>query len=94
AVEQYSTFMDYDFAPRYRTDAPMVVPQAAPVLLAASHPELSWDQRAEVLRQTARPAGNPLDWQAEGGSWQRLDLARAMAARVTIAPDGGVSVSG
>ena len=94
AVVEYSKFMDYDFAPRYHTDAPMVVPQAAPVLLAASHPELSWDQRAEVLRQTARPAGNPLDWQAEGGSWQRLDLARAMAATVTITPDGAVNVSG
>lgn len=72
----------------------MVVPQAAPVLLAASHPDLTPEQRAEVLRQTARPAGNPLDWQGKGGSGQRLNVARAIAAQANVDADGSVSVQG
>lgn len=94
AVDEYTDFLDYDFTPSNPTDAPMVVPQAAPVLLAASHPDLTPEQRAEVLRQTARPAGNPLDWQGKDGSWQRLNVARAMAAQVNVNADGSVSVQG
>ncbi|QRP21959.1 acid phosphatase [Corynebacterium macginleyi] len=94
AVDEYTNLLDYDFTPSNPTDAPMVVPQAAPVLLAASHPDLTWEQRAEVLRQTALPAGNPLDRQGEDGSWQRLNVARAMAAQVNVNIDGSVNVQG
>lgn len=93
AVERYAPMLDYGFKPAYATDAPMIVPKAAPVLLESTHPELTWEQRAEVLRQTANPAGHPLDWQGEAGSWQRLNLAKAMAATVTVNPDGVVQVS-
>lgn len=92
AVARYDELLGYGFAPIYREDAPMQVPQAAPVLLANAHPELTWEQRAEVLRQTATPAGHPLDWQGAGGSWQRLNLAAAMAAEVSVQPDGSVHV--
>ena len=77
----------------YHPDAPMIVPQAAPVLLASAHPELSYEQRAEVLRQTATQPGTPLDWQGNSGSWQRINLVRALGAQVSVQDDGSVSVA-
>ena len=93
ANASYAQLMGYDFAPAYHTDAPMIVPRTAPALLAASHPHLTWQQRAEVLRLTAAPAGHPLDWQGPGGSWQRINLVKALTAQVTVGPDGRVSVA-
>lgn len=93
SVAEYTQRMNYGFAPIGRTDAPMVVPQAAPDLLLGAHPTLTYAQRAEVLRQTAVPSGSPLDDQGPRGSWQRLNLAAAMAARVTVNADGSVSVA-
>lgn len=84
--------MGYGLPRVYVPDAPIEVPQSAPVLLAARFPGLSWDQRAEVLRRTAAPAGNPLDWQGPGGSWQRINLAAATAAQVTVNGDGSLTV--
>ncbi|SDR79853.1 acid phosphatase [Corynebacterium timonense] len=92
AVASMEEWMGYGLPTVYVPDAPMIVPQAAPVLLEARFPELSWEQRAEVLRQTAAPAGNPLDWQAEGGSWQRINLVKATAAQVTVHEDGTLTV--
>ncbi|AKK11597.1 acid phosphatase [Corynebacterium uterequi] len=92
AVAAYTERMDYGFEPLYDQNAPMIVPQAAPVLLETAHPELDWFQRAEVLRQTAYRAGQPLDNQTEEGSWHRLNLAAAWAADVTVNPDGSVTV--
>nr|WP_245531614.1 phosphatase PAP2 family protein [Corynebacterium capitovis] len=93
AVTTMGEWADYGLPRVYNPDAPMIVPQAAPVLLAGKFPNLSWDQRAEVLRLTASEAGNPLDWQGEGGSWQRINLVAALAASVTVGADGQVSVS-
>ncbi len=93
-VDAYTERLDYGFAPVYSTAAPMIVPEAAPVLLSSIFPELTWQQRAEVLRQTAAPAGAPLDDQSAAGSWQRLNLARAAAATVHVNDDGSVSVEG
>ncbi|EFK54732.1 phosphatase PAP2 family protein [Corynebacterium genitalium ATCC 33030] len=92
AVEQTTKWNTYDFKPIYRTDAPMIVPQAAPTLIAASFPELNYHQRAQVIAQTATAPGNPLDWQAEGGSWQRVNLAAATSAKVNVNQDGSVTV--
>ena len=61
----------------YDENAEMIVPQAAPVLLEGSYPDLTWEQRSEILHDTAGEAGNPLDWQGPEGSWQRLNLAAA-----------------
>ena len=92
AVRQMGEWMGYGLPRVYVPDAPIEVPQSAPVLLAARFPGLSWDQRAEVLRRTAAPAGNPLDWQGPGGSWQRINLAAATAAQVTVNGDGSLTV--
>ncbi|WP_018018687.1 phosphatase PAP2 family protein [Corynebacterium ciconiae] len=93
-LETYAQRLDYGFDPVYNTDAPMIVPQAAPVLLASVFPELTWEQRAEVLRRTAAPAGAPLDDQSAAGSWQRINLARAAAAHVHVNDDGSLQVEG
>lgn len=92
AVSAMGQWMDYGLPRVYHTDAPMQVPQAAPVLLAARFPELSWEQREEVLRRTAAPAGTPLDWQGPGGSWQRINLVAATAAHISVDADGAVHV--
>ena len=84
--------MTNGFQQVYRNDAPMIVPQAAPDLLLSAHPELSYAQRASVLRQTAIQSGYPLDDQSPEGSWQRLNIAAAMAAYVRVNADGSVTV--
>ncbi|WP_087117690.1 acid phosphatase [Corynebacterium urinipleomorphum] len=92
AVAQTTKWNTYDFAPIYHRDAPMIVPQAAPTLIAGSFPQLNYAQRASIIAQTAAPAGNPLDWQAEGGSWQRVNLAAASSAKIRVEPNGKVTV--
>lgn len=92
AVSQTTAWNSYDFAPIYHRDAQMIVPQAAPTLIAGSFPQLDYAQRASIIAQTATPAGNPLDWQAEGGSWQRVNLAAAAAATIRVEPNGSVTV--
>lgn len=92
AVSQTTAWNSYDFAPIYHRDAQMIVPQAAPTLIAGSFPQLDYAQRASIIAQTATPAGNPLDWQAEGGSWQRVNLAAASAATIRVEPNGSVTV--
>lgn len=92
AVGAYTQRMNYGFAPVYDQAAPMIVPAQAVDLLLAAHPDLTWGQRYEVLRQTASPAGSPLDDQSAEGSWQRLNLAAAWNANVTVNADGSVSV--
>lgn len=92
AVSEYTERMTLGFGQVYRKDARMIVPQAAPDLLLGAHPNLTYAQRASVLRQTALPAGYPLDEQSPKGSWQRLNIAAAMAANVQVNADGSVTV--
>lgn len=92
AVSQATAWNNYEFAPIYHRDAPMIVPQAAPTLIASSFPQLDYHQRAQIIAQTASAAGNPLDWQGPGGSWQRVNLAAATAAKIQVNQDGSVTV--
>lgn len=92
AVREYTDRMTYGFPKIYRKDAPMIVPQAAPDLLLPKFPKLSYKQRASILRQTAIPSGSPLDDQGPRGSWQRLNMAAAFAAKVKVNGDGSVTV--
>lgn len=94
AVNVFTARMTFGFPTVTAADAPMVVPARAPALLESAFPELTHEQRAEVLRQTALSSGHPLDDQGEAGSWQRLNLARALAADVTVGADGAVTVRG
>ena len=92
AVREYTDRMTYGFPKIYRKDAPMIVPQAAPDLLLPKFPKLSYNQRASILRQTAIPSGSPLDDQGPRGSWQRLNMAAAFAAKVKVNSNGSVTV--
>ncbi len=92
AVSDYTDRMNYDFEQVGETNADMIVPQAAPDLLIPSHPDLNYQQRAELLRRTALPAGYPLDDQGAAGSWARLNLAAAMAADVSVEQDGSINI--
>lgn len=92
AVDEFTARTTFGFPTVAATDAPMVVPPRAAGLIAARFPELDDAQRLEVLRQTASTPGHPLDDQGAAGSWQRVNLARALAAAVTVGEDGGVRV--
>ncbi len=92
AVREYTDRMTLGFKQIKRKDAPMIVPQAAPGLLKAKFPKLTYAQRASILRQTAIPSGYPLDDQSRSGSWHRLNLASAMAAKVKVNANGSVTV--
>lgn len=93
SLGRYNSLMSYSFSPIYDTNAPMVVPPMAPGLIAAAHPGLNNEQLSEVLRQTASPAGMPLDKQSAEGSWERINLVAAWVAQVSVNPDGSVVVN-
>ncbi|ERS39800.1 MULTISPECIES: acid phosphatase [Corynebacterium] len=93
AEADYTRRMTYGFTPIFATDEPVNVPTAAPALLETRFPELSYEQRAEVLRHTALPSGYPLDDRdPDKGDWQRINLARAWNAQVSIGAGGEVVV--
>lgn len=92
AAQTYADQGTYGLSAVYG-DAPMIVPQAAPDLLVNRFPDLTYAQRAAVLRATALPAGSPLDDQGPDGSWQRLNLAAASVAQVST-EDGVLTVNG
>ena len=92
AAQTYADQGTYGLSAVYG-DAPMIVPQAAPDLLINRFPELTYAQRAAVLRATALPAGSPLDDQGPDGSWQRINLTAASAAQVST-EDGVLTVNG
>ena len=89
----YAQRMTYGFGRVSSPTHPMVVPRQAVELIAGAYPQLTDEQRRQVLEQTASPAGYPLDDQRPGrASWQRLDLVRAYTADVTVGRDGRVTV--
>ncbi|OUE10190.1 Major phosphate-irrepressible acid phosphatase precursor [Clavibacter michiganensis] len=91
ALAVYEQRMSYGFPVVGNRGEPMTVPAGAESLLISSHPDLTPEQRRQVLALTAIDSGEPLDAGTEG-SWQRIDLAAAMAAVVVITADGTVSL--
>ena len=91
ALAVYADRMTYGFPQIGAAGEPVTVPRNAESLLLTSHPELTDAQRRQVLELTAGDSGYPLDKGADG-SWQRLDLAAAMSADVTINADGTISL--
>lgn len=93
AVTVYRQRMTYGFTRIGSPTAPFVVPPTAVALVARAHPGLDHAQLVDLLRQTALPAGYPLDDQSRGKpSWQRLDLAAAYTARATPLAGGRVAL--
>ncbi|GAA0964911.1 acid phosphatase [Frigoribacterium faeni] len=91
ALAVYRERLGYDFPLVGAAGEPMTVPENAESLLITSRPDLTPEQRRQVLALTAVDSGSPLDEGAEG-SWQRIDLAAAMTVPVAVAADGGVSL--
>ncbi|WP_316312998.1 acid phosphatase [Clavibacter michiganensis] len=93
ALAVYRQRLTYGFPLVGAAGQPMTVPDGAESLLRTSHPDLTDAQRRQVLALTAIDSGEPLDLGA-AGSWERIDLAAAMTAKVAVAADGTVSLAG
>ncbi|WP_448852227.1 acid phosphatase [Corynebacterium sp. 335C] len=93
AVAEAAPRMTYGFPRIGEAGAPVVVPDRIAGLLETRFPQLNDEQRKQVLAATAIDSGYPLD-RPDGPSHQRLDLARALAAQVTVNADGSVTVVG
>lgn len=99
AVKVYTERLSYGFAPVRSTTQATSVPAGAESLLQAVFPKLTDKQRRSVLAQTEIRSGHPLDttWSSRNGtapgSWQRLNLAAAMSAKVLVYRNGQVVVS-
>ncbi|MBB3104274.1 acid phosphatase [Azomonas macrocytogenes] len=78
----YRFTMTYDLPQSGAPGVVMQVPEGAQVLLGTLLPNLSAEQRKDLLARTAIDSGYPLDSQdAQSGFWQRIDLhAAALAA--------------
>ena len=93
AVQVYRERMTYGFAATGKTGLAPSVPTGASNLLLTAFPTLTVAQRTAVLAQTETPSGAPLDQSCTAnGSWERLDLAAATSATVSVATDGSVKV--
>ncbi|NEA40191.1 phosphatase PAP2 family protein [Streptomyces sp. SID11385] len=94
AVDVYTHRLTYGF-PRIGTEGrPPAVPAGAEDLLRTALPKLSATQRRAVLAATQLPSGYALDEDGAPGSWQRLNLAAAMSAKVGVHRDGTLTVNG
>ncbi|MBP0457643.1 glycoside hydrolase family 92 protein [Streptomyces bomunensis] len=93
-VDLYTRRLTYGFSQVGKAGQALKAPSDAAALLVTAFPDLTDEQRTEILRQTATDSGYPLDATADGGaSWQRINLAAAMAAHVTLGADGSVTVT-
>jgi LPXTG-motif cell wall-anchored protein len=93
ALAVYEERMTYDFVQTSAADQAVTIPAGAESLLISSHTDLTDAQRRQVLELTSIDSGYPLD-EGTDGSWQRVNLAAAMAADVTVNADGSVSLVG
>ncbi|MGW4879447.1 glycoside hydrolase domain-containing protein [Streptomyces sp. NPDC004262] len=93
-VDLYTQRLTYGFSQVGKGGQALRTPSDAAALLITAFPDLTAAQRTQVLEQTATDSGYPLDLTADGGaSWQRINLAAAMAAQVVVDADGSVTVT-
>ncbi|WP_432623540.1 phosphatase PAP2 family protein [Bifidobacterium sp.] len=88
ALAAYQARMSYGFKPTSATGKAAVVPEGAENLLITAFPTLNAEQRRAVLAATEIDSGEPLD--ASSNGYQRLNLAAAYSAKVTLSADGSV----
>ena len=89
AIEVFTNRMTYNFKQTGKAGQAPVVPDEAANLLITAFPTLSADQRKQVLAATEIDSGYPLDASSEG--YQRLNLAAAYSAKVTVDAKGNVT---
>ncbi|MFD7813917.1 glycoside hydrolase domain-containing protein [Streptomyces sp. NPDC059785] len=93
-IDLYTQRLTYGFSQTGQAGQTLTTPSDAAALLTTAFPDLTTEQRTQVLEQTATDSGYPLDLTADGGaSWQRINLAAAMAADVVVNSDGSVTVT-
>ncbi|MDQ0785052.1 glycoside hydrolase domain-containing protein [Streptomyces sp. B3I8] len=93
-VDLYTRRLTYGFSRTGKAGQTLKAPADAAALLVTAFPDLTAEQRTQVLVQTATDSGYPLDPTGDGGaSWQRINLAAAMAADVVVNADGSVTVT-
>jgi LPXTG-motif cell wall-anchored protein len=92
ALAVYEERMTYDFVQTSAAGEEFTLPVGAESLLISDQPTLTAAQRRQVLELTAIDSGYPLD-EGSNGSWQRINLAAAMAADVVVNADGSVSLA-
>lgn len=98
AIKVYTERLTYGFPKSGKTGLPASVPTGAENLLLTTYPKLNSAQRRQILAQTELPSGYPLDttyaerFSAASASWQRLNLAKAMSAKVLVQTNGTVKV--
>ncbi|MFJ2394659.1 glycoside hydrolase domain-containing protein [Streptomyces sp. NPDC087843] len=92
-VDLYTRRLTYGFSQVGKAGQALRTPSDAAALLITAFPDLTTEQRTQILEQTATDSGYPLDLTADGGaSWERINLAAAMAAHVVVNADGSVTV--
>ncbi|WP_328582674.1 glycoside hydrolase domain-containing protein [Streptomyces sp. NBC_00370] len=92
-VDLYTRRLTYGFSQVGKSGQAVKAPSDAAALLITAFPDLTAEQRTQILEQTATDSGYPLDLTADGGaSWERINLAAAMTAHVVVNADGSVTV--
>lgn len=94
ALDQYTQRLTYGFPQVGPTDRDPAVPAGAQNLLRTTFPDLTAAQRRTVLAATELPSGYVMDSADDSGSWQRLNIAAAMSATVSVGDDGALTVNG
>ncbi len=94
ALSVFRQRMTYGFPQVGATGLAPSVPDGAENLLLTAFPNLTAAQRTTVLAATEIPSGYVMDEESGGGSWQRLDLAAAMTAQVSVSRSGAMTVNG
>ena len=83
AAAEYRQRLTYDL-PQLRTGGvPLTVPDGAEALLTFTHPDLTAEQRRQILTDTAVDSGYPLDLTGTSApasdiGWTRIDIAAAL----------------
>lgn len=90
ALALYEERLHYGFPQVGETGQALEVPAGAADMLRFAHPELTDEQRAQVLQLTSLDSGYPLDISGENGGWQRMNLQAALTAEVTVDEAGNV----
>lgn len=93
-VDLYTQRLSYGFSQVGKAGQDLTAPSDAAALLVTAFPDLTAEQRTQVIEQTATDSGYPLDLTGDGGaSWERVNLAAAMAAHVVVNANGTVTVT-
>ncbi|MCX5398114.1 glycoside hydrolase domain-containing protein [Streptomyces sp. NBC_00102] len=93
-IDVYTRRLSYGFSRVGQSGQALQAPADAAALLITAFPDLTPEQRTQIIEQTATDSGYPLDLTGDGGeSWERVNLAAAMAAQVVVGADGSVTVT-